>query len=130
MTIDELITKLEAADGPSRELDAEIKLAIAAFMISDGCSADAVEAVCGKLCDEPPPFMGSVDRALLAVPEGWEASSSGPSYNSRTGMTDQYFSLVRGQSQTDAPDPGGACHHQARATALVIAALRARKAKD
>jgi hypothetical protein len=58
MTLPELIAALEAAEGPSRELDAEI--------------AHATEWTGMELVEWPPfwpPFTSSIDAALTLVPE-------------------------------------------------------------
>lgn len=52
----DLITRLQAAEGPSRELDTEI--------------CEAIGFVLGQL-GHAPPFTTSIDAALTLVPEGW-----------------------------------------------------------
>lgn len=58
----DLATRIEQAEGPSRELDREIAEAL----------QDAIEATTGKC---PPlnmrPYTTSLDAAMTLVPEGW-----------------------------------------------------------
>ncbi|WP_129610007.1 hypothetical protein [Rhodoplanes serenus] len=72
MSSEELITRLEQARGPSRDLDEAIKMAHAAFLISGGAKRDEViAAVGGGLSDDPRPYTFSVDHATTLVPSGW-----------------------------------------------------------
>lgn len=80
MTIDELIDALEKAEGPSRELDAEIAGAFGWAVLSSFTGGIYRAAPPGKIdCRPLPDFTSSLDAALTLVPEGWiwSVSSSG-----------------------------------------------------
>jgi hypothetical protein len=67
--VKDLIEKLERASGPSRELDEQIKLALAAQSIS--CRAtyqETVALVGGNLDDEPLAYTGSLATWRRLVP--------------------------------------------------------------
>lgn len=71
MTNKELIAALEAADGPSRELDAEIALASGEFITKPGregmfARKDAPNQFSGYV----PPYTSSIDAALTLAKEG------------------------------------------------------------
>lgn len=75
MTIDELITRLETATGPDRELDAAIKYVHAAHLLAAGAPAGDIRvATNGNLYDVPLEYTGSLDAAIRLVPEGWKFS--------------------------------------------------------
>jgi hypothetical protein len=65
MTLLELATRCETAEGPDRALDAEIAL-------TQGWTAHAGDnwiGPLGQICVSP--WTGSIDAALSLVPEGW-----------------------------------------------------------
>lgn len=74
----DLLSRLSAATGPSRELDAEIALA-------NGWRHDHAMAYggefwqnpTGQICPQPPRYTESIDAALTLVPEraGWKLAS-------------------------------------------------------
>lgn len=59
MTMNDLITRLESADGPDRELDAMIQHRITSGV---GCGA----------AQDAPRYTASIDAALTLVPDGWD----------------------------------------------------------
>lgn len=71
-----LIQRLEEADGPSRELDAEIAISLVpdSRSIADkdcerGCYWEQLSF--GQSLRTSPEFTASIDAALTLVPEGW-----------------------------------------------------------
>ncbi len=65
----DLIEKLEKASGPSRELDEQIKLALAAHSISRRATyQETVALVGGNLDDDPLPYTGSLATWQNLVP--------------------------------------------------------------
>jgi len=69
----DLITKLEQATGPSRELDAEIGIAIGVWRRRDlggGCYLWEENGV--NTGNKPPYYTSSIDAALTLVPKGWQ----------------------------------------------------------
>jgi hypothetical protein len=110
VTIEELIARLEAADGPSRELDAEI------YCFTRYCSLSHwVE-------DNADPYTSSIDAALSLVPEGLRWRVSGvPAANKALA------SCATGSIMDPATKEWDAIHTHT-AIALCIAALKARAA--
>lgn len=64
----DLIARLEAAEGPDRELDAEIE-----NLLAGGSDRDLEYIVSNGVEDTtaPPRYTASIDAALTLVPEGW-----------------------------------------------------------
>lgn len=59
MNLQDLIKRIEAADGPDRELDAEIAVQVKPWR---------------EMCNlgvEIPPYTSSIDAAMTLVPDGW-----------------------------------------------------------
>lgn len=109
MTAD-LITRLESADGPDRELDADIHESIG-NIVDRGCP------ITWHYEDETPRYTASIDAALTLVPEGWHMS-----VNTTVGALLQGSAAVRDRD-------GGPSFASAAATpalALAAAALKAR----
>lgn len=77
MTLPELIAKLEAATGPSRELDHEI-----AYTVKWNGHWRGPEAI--------PPFLASIDAALLLVPDDmwWTAGGCKREQHASVGYED------------------------------------------
>ena len=82
MTLAKLIAALEAATGPSRELDAEIALAVGA--VPPICTRRGVEAASARanwwsiddsLCWSAPAYTKSLDASITTVPEGWRVTN-------------------------------------------------------
>lgn len=118
----DLIARIESADGPSRELDAEI-----ARSIGWGCVVRDPEAQNKYVCWRKkyrsgewimlPRYTSSIDAALTLVPEGWHMS-----VNATVGALLQGSAAVRDRD-------GGPSFTSAAATpalALAAAALKAR----
>lgn len=112
MTLDELITALESATGPSREMDAEI----AALLSGDGRAKVAhdgwwLNGECWPT--KAPNYTTSIDAALTLVPEGasWRIENWKGEISAKVQIG-------------DCVSYGGT--HVA-ATALTIAALKARR---
>lgn len=145
MTIDDLITKLEQADGPSRELDVEIHCALCRGMkLRKGDFGQLLIYEPGgalwHIDDVVPRYTESIDAALTLVPDGfaWKIGTCCvsddawvvPDWNSRThgaALRKKYGEPVSGSIWDSGIDidrrPSGQ-----PALALCIAALRARKA--
>ena len=126
----DLIAKLEAATGPSRELDYEIALAVGWSRNPYGRGWLAAN---GDLCDAPPCLTASIDAALTLVPEGWHIECL---------STPDKGTSVRNPSRKAACDMGPDLdndegweigrkvgNHAEAALAVCIAALKAREAK-
>lgn len=136
MDIDELITALESADGPSRELDAEIARAIGYDVKTDGNPAGRFyfQRRPTDWWEDVLPYMESVDAALTLVPDGWDWDVSFEPWllphrpDVKTPVRAGYASVSDG----DLNSPKTRQHigrHDTPAIALCIAALRARKTK-
>lgn len=111
----DLIAKLEAATGPSRELDEQIKLALASASISAGSSyRETVALVGGNLDDDPLPYTGNLStwRSLIPPNCSFAVGDAGPDDS-------PYACVTRGSTDyvASAATPE---------LALCIAALRAR----
>lgn len=114
---DALIARLESADGPSRELDAEIAKAVGAFSMNGAINIS-------------PRYTASIDAALTLVPEGWRPYSADMSVQGRTRF------LIEGpKTQWSTDDDGEKCAGNdwyaqgvasTPALALAAAALKAR----
>ena len=64
-----LIERLEKAMGPDRELDGQIKLAVAAMMFMGGASkGETVRLLGGDLYAGPLPYTGDIGAALTIKP--------------------------------------------------------------
>lgn len=107
MTAD-LIAKLESAEGPSRELDAEIGKILHP-------NPDDIGDLCSRYGDWPGPFTSSLDAALTLVPEGywWTAGDCRREKHARV-------------APEAVDDDGHEAFSATVAIALCIAALRAR----
>lgn len=111
MTAKTLIERLEGAEGPSRELDAEIEA-----LFTDERGNRPLKFFFNQVQSghrRPPRFSSSIDAALTLVPEGWEwrldNDTSGECAPYRFGM---------GQNMD--------CEAATPALAICIASLRAR----
>ena len=71
----DLIARIEALDGPDREADAAIALALSLYDQPEdlGCFEDPAEAIVGGGGQTwaPLAYTGSIDAAMTLVPEGW-----------------------------------------------------------
>ena len=67
----DLISRLSAATGPSRELDGEIALANGWTQERDRFVGDCWKSPRGRYQSGPPRFTESIDAALTLVPEGY-----------------------------------------------------------
>jgi hypothetical protein len=95
MTRTELIAALKAAEGPSRELDAEVAFT-AGWRLAHGCwwtpdqvtkshkLKDGLMAMSGDPTIEVPAFTASIDAALTLVPKGWRIYTADFSIKGRT----------------------------------------------
>lgn len=114
----DLITRLQAAEGPSRELDAEIALMRGWTAFSDYWLSPS-----GRQRQfHPPSFTSSIDAALTLVPEGFGCTLHIPPRFD--GAKNQHCVLER----WDDGDEISATNCATPALALCIAALRARGA--
>lgn len=100
----DLITRLERAEGPDRELDAMIQHRITSGM---GCGA----------AQDAPRYTASLDAALALVPDGWHMS-----VNTTVGALLQGSAAVRDRDG----GPSFASAASTPALALAAAALKAR----
>lgn len=120
----ELLAALEAATGPSRELDAEIALAAGwENHVPYGSSPHGwwQEPGSEQWVMTPSTFTSSLDAALTLVPEGWDAIIYTSSPRNRERPQVELYRLVR--------KPQGIQIRVQAATlslALCIAAIRAR----
>lgn len=112
----DLITRLEAAEGPDRELDAEIFLQIDPDATDNG-DGTFDSPYFDQSHHHPRKYTASIDAALTLVPEGWIWQLS-PTYAEVFELVD---STGFGGFCADAPTP---------ANALCIAALKAREASN
>lgn len=149
--MDDLIKRLEEATGPSRELDAEIWLAVEPGATRDQWSY--THEATGRVChvDETrdaarrlvlvPSYTSSLDAALTLVPEGfgWNCGMPLPKYMARfwasvfrekTAEERQSGNIHAGSFYQHGPDRGTALkadeYSATPALALCIASLRAR----
>ncbi len=122
--MDALIARVEAAEGPDRELDAEIGRA-RGYVVAETATWGAVFVAAGRSEDgsprRVPTYTASLDAAAALVPSGWRwmldnLNTAGPlamcEHWPATGPTLPY---TRGEAATPA-------------LALTAAALRARQA--
>ena len=137
----DLIEKLEAADGPSRELDAEIALAIDyeieglfPYTLKDvinyydsisKATEDGFFTDPNCIASQMPYFSKSIDAAMTLIPDGWE-------WEIQFGMlTDRNIFMVKmGQHiEVEHPNPFQECA-PCFPLAICIAALKARDFKE
>lgn len=125
-----LIERLQKAGEGSRELDAEIALAVGyhcqpdgygegdAWTTPEGRSLPSI----GRMGARPPAFTTSIDAALSLVPEGWRVDELSESQRGR------FWSMLRPREYKEGlfyvTDEGASF-----ALAICIAALRAREDK-
>ena len=122
MTRDELIAALEAATGPSRGLDAEIKVEMfGERSVWCGCTGEC--KVPPFICPAIPAYTASLDAALTLVPDGWgvSVSLSPPEHNCTQQATLHRGNAPYFDSEEIDVSAGTAI------IALCIAALRARQ---
>ncbi len=124
----EIISKLEKATGPDRELDGQIALAIGWTFVALAEQRERKAwwrepgAEWFSRREKPPHFTGSIDSALTLVPEGkyWEVAFGLPTPTIKT----RYWGQVYGdQDAYDLAHP--ICHGATPAIALCIASLKA-----
>lgn len=132
MDLTDLISKLEAAEGPSRELDADIHEAVGLcahreqeyYCVEDGNDVDSGYTCkrCGKdmygRSGDVKLYTASLDAALTLVPEGW-------------GWTIERDDLCASVSlwfDANGEDREAGATHAHPAISLCIASLRARQA--
>lgn len=131
--MDDLLQRLQAASGPSRELDAEIAehigddrvVPLTAWRYSDEWMRK--DDVLGWVASGPnmlstgdkfiPFYTSSIDAAMTLVPEGWR-------FIAFDQMRGKVVCRIGGDGYPWVPSPWGARN---AATALCIAALQARK---
>lgn len=119
--MEDLIKRLEAATGPSRELDAEIVRLVAGWKrIDSPGGADWIDPRGYEQCDrDVPHYTASIDAALTLVPEHWSATISTHPNNIGT------FARVYNDGMKT--EPAFNVHgNRPPAIALCIAALKAR----
>ena len=124
----ELIKKLEAADGPSRELDTEILSSVFKIMQPKTPTGQSLSISDVLNAPRTPLFTGSIDAAMMVIPDGWE-------WDIKFGMhTDRNIFIVEmGEHiEIEHPEPLQECA-PCLPIAICIAALHAREresAKD
>lgn len=115
LSTDELIARVERADGPSRDLDRLIGEAVDAPLASSGDVVGLGYAT----------FTASLDAALTLVPKGW-ALYRIDQYNDRENPAWGWGVKLRCYERPDSGMSTGESRHSI-AHALVIAALKARQ---
>lgn len=109
--LSDLIERLEKAEGPSEELDAEIRFFVLSYKNDFRHLA----------------YTASLDAALTLAPEGWRCTHAyWATDKSDPGAT---FNLTLPQSLTGQPSCYATGSHKHSAIALDIAALKARQVK-
>ncbi len=111
-----LIARIEAATGPSIELDEAIRLAIGAESIHYGSAEGLVTT---DECYGPPSYTESIDAALTLAPEGQAWSLGRWNSQSGDGPTVFWFDL-HGREEICA-------RHPIHAIAVCISCLKARQ---
>lgn len=123
----ELVERLEAAEGPSRELDAEIARALGWKDVGIGPHAPQtvkwVRPDGSETFNRLPAYTASIDAALTLVPEGWEWTVGNTYAEGRTFARVENFAL-KGEPNFNVDG------QRPPALALTIAALKAREADD
>jgi len=136
----ELIAALEAADGPSRELDAQIAMLVlpgkdwlpsppyepGVWANPNGSATSCVR------------YTASVDAALTLVPEGWHVSNLGEHYDWPLRKNGPWWCSIykplprmNDGGSGGCGDPFATCQHaHSAAIALCIAALKAGASHD
>ncbi len=114
----DLADRIEAATEGSRELDAEIALAIG-WQNCIPCDFNGIKHRMGGILNAPP-FSRSVDAALSLVPEGWDWATGSNGAN-------RGHSLLASRDDTDREIEADAA---TPALALCAAAIRARTLKE
>jgi hypothetical protein len=71
----DLLSRLSAATGPSRELDAEFALANGWLHCTHPTGNHYWKSPRSQICPQPPRYTESIDAVLTLVPEGmyWDA---------------------------------------------------------
>lgn len=142
MTTAELIERLERAEWPSRELDAEIDAFLGWAPLANPTSAggliDMMVSPSGETVRRTVPhYTASIDAALTLVPEGWRIAGFVEYGNGMKWKGRIYCALVPSDlshlPRTYAAHSAAAvrCDHAATpAIALCIAALKAKEADN
>ena len=107
----QLADRCEKAEGPDRELDAAIELALGTF--SD-FTANEAKVLAGGLCRE---YSASIDAAMTLVPDKYQDRFLIDAHGAWLGPDYMYFTEGEADFNGQAPTP---------ALALCAAALRAR----
>ena len=117
-----LLAKLEAATGPSRELDAKIALAVG-WRERNGMFGREWISPAGRMA-ELPPYTRSLDAAMTLVPEGcyWHVAAG------KTRDSEPLYGAMIQEAAFDGAELGAAENDVGPALALVIASIRARLA--
>lgn len=133
MTTAELIERLERAEAPSRELDAEIAALV--HVDADGLDFEAFPEPSGKVtiyfpskvkqAYAAPRYTASMDAALTLVPVGWEWSL----YSAQSGFRPQAQLETEAMRHREGFEPVSA-FGATPAIALCIAALRVKEADN
>lgn len=128
-----LAERIEQATEPSRELDAEIALAVGWTyrLRGDGhCWFPPNSKYPWEHEMDAPPFTASIDAALTLVPEGLEWSVS--FIRDRVGLPDEAIIYLKPFYEFEADDPEAMviCYGHTPSLALCTAALRAASASQ
>lgn len=124
----ELIERIEGAEGPSRELDAEIFNALAMAVHHEGgythfeIGGRIFHADC-----QPPRYTASLDAAMSLVPEGkeWTLDCLDPARDPRFGRCQARIMRLSYADDPEEMGPQAIANGSTPALALCAAALRA-----
>ena len=118
---DDLIKRLEAADGPSRELDIALAPIVGLRAVNEGYPFGVMCYDKNNQCEVLPRFTSSIDAALTLVPDEWGCEMF--IYPNGEGLADvrQWSPPSIRTGHMSAPTP---------ALAICIAALHAMKGTD
>ena len=121
---EDLIQRLEKAEGPDRELDAQIYASIGAVAseVVDPIIGTEIVWIFNGSIGHPPKFSASLDAAVGLVPEGWVLDHLGDD----AAGTPAYMRFMGAQATVSNGKQFGEGMAPTRPIALCIAALKAR----
>lgn len=125
-TLNDLIARLEAAEGPSRELDARIT----AVLNNPGKPFEEINWIAAEAAwgaHAFPLYTASIDAAMTLVPKGWHILLSDWEH-AKLRERGPWQCIITQPGTRDTFEPRFRCDHAPTpALALCIAALRARQ---
>ena len=128
--MEDLIKRIEAADGPDRGLDAEICEAMG-FTVVGHYRRGSNEPIRGYSWQPVPRYTSSIDAAMTLVPEGWRLQLSEWDHEDLRAKGPWQAILERNGTRGDFMEPAPRCDHaKTPALALCAAALRAKTAQN